>query len=41
LGTYDPLNRDVISIMSIHLAARMEAQLGAVAWDLVVTDEPR
>ena len=38
-GTYDPLDRDVISIMSIHFAARMEAQLGAVPWDLVVIDE--
>lgn len=38
-GTYDPLDRDVISIMSIQFAARMEAQLGAVPWDLVVIDE--
>ncbi|MFN9278714.1 MAG: SNF2-related protein [Betaproteobacteria bacterium] len=38
-GTYDPLDRDVIGIMSIHFAARMEAQLGTVPWDLVVIDE--
>ena len=38
-GIYDPLDRDVISVMSIHFAARMEAQLAAVPWDVVVIDE--
>jgi SNF2 family DNA or RNA helicase len=38
-GIYDPLDRDVISVMSIHFAARMEAQLAAVPWDVVVMDE--
>ncbi|CAI06469.1 SNF2-related protein [Aromatoleum aromaticum] len=38
-GIYEPLDRDVISIMSLNFAARMEAQLGSVPWDLVVIDE--
>lgn len=38
-GIYDPLDRDVIGVMSIHFAARMEAQLAAVPWDIVVIDE--
>ncbi len=38
-GVYDPLDRDIISVMSIHFAARMEAQLAAVPWDIVVIDE--
>ena len=38
-GIYDPLDRDVISVMSIHFAARMETQLAAVPWDVVVIDE--
>ena len=38
-GIYDPLDRDVISVMSIHFAARMEAQLASVPWDVVVIDE--
>ena len=38
-GIYDPLARDVISIMSLHFAARMEEQLGNIPWDLVVIDE--
>ncbi len=38
-GIYDPLDRDVITVMSIHFAARMEAQLAAVPWDVVVIDE--
>lgn len=38
-GIYDPLDRDVIGVMSIHFAARMETQLAAVPWDIVVIDE--
>lgn len=38
-GIYDPLDRDVISIMSLNFAARMEEQLGNIPWDLVVIDE--
>jgi hypothetical protein len=38
-GICDPLDGDVISVMSIHFAAHMEAQLAAVPWDLVVIDE--
>lgn len=38
-GIYNPLDRDVISIVSIHFAARMERELGAIRWDLAVIDE--
>jgi hypothetical protein len=38
-GIYDPLDRDAISVMSYHFAARMEAALGKVPWDVVVIDE--
>lgn len=38
-GVYDPLDRDCISVMSYNFAARMEAQLGVVPWDVVVIDE--
>jgi hypothetical protein len=38
-GEFDPLNRDVISIMSYNFATRMEKQLGAIPWDVVVIDE--
>ncbi|XQE68770.1 SNF2-related protein [Pseudomonas sp. P3C3] len=38
-GIYDPLDRDVISIMSLNFAARMEEQLGNIPWDLVAIDE--
>jgi hypothetical protein len=38
-GVYNPLDRDVISIVSIHFAARMEQTIGAVRWDLAVIDE--
>lgn len=38
-GVYDPLDRDAISVMSYHFAARMEAQLGVIPWDVVVIDE--
>ena len=37
-GIYDPLDRDVISIMSLNFAARMEEQLGNIPWDLVAID---
>jgi len=39
LGTYDPFDRDVISICSYHFAARMEQALGNTAWDAAVIDE--
>ncbi len=38
-GEFDPLNRDVISVMSYNFAMRMEKQLGAIPWDVVVIDE--
>lgn len=38
-GIYAPLDRDVISIMSLNFAARMEKQLGDIPWDIVVIDE--
>lgn len=38
-GEFDPLNRDVISVMSYNFATRMEKQLGAIPWDVVVIDE--
>ena len=38
-GVFDPLDRDVISIMSFNFATRLEKQLGAVSWDIVVIDE--
>lgn len=38
-GIYDPLDQNVISIMSIHFAARMETRIGNIPWDLVVIDE--
>jgi len=38
-GIYNPLDQDVISIVSIHFAARMEKAVGAIRWDLAVIDE--
>lgn len=38
-GEFDPLNRDVISVMSYNYATRLEKQLGAIPWDVVVIDE--
>lgn len=38
-GIYDPLDQDVISVMSYHFAAKMEPQLRTIPWDLVVIDE--
>jgi SNF2 family DNA or RNA helicase len=38
-GIYDPLDRDVTSIMSLNFAARLEGPLGGIPWDLVVIDE--
>ncbi len=38
-GIYNPLDQDVISIVSIHFAARMEKTIGAIRWDLAVIDE--
>ena len=38
-GIYNPLDQDVISIVSIHFAARMETAIGAIRWDLAVIDE--
>lgn len=38
-GVYNPLDQDVISIVSIHFAARMEKAIGDIRWDLAVIDE--
>jgi hypothetical protein len=38
-GVYDPLDQDVISVMSFNFAVRMEKALRAIPWDLVVIDE--
>ncbi len=38
-GVYNPLDQDVISIMSINFAARMEKAVQTLRWDLVVIDE--
>lgn len=38
-GVHDPLDRECINVMSITFAARMESQLRAVPWDVVVIDE--
>lgn len=38
-GVYNPLDQDVISIVSIHFAARMEKAVGDIRWDLAVIDE--
>ena len=38
-GVFDPLAGDVISVLSYNFATRLEAQLGAVPWDIVVIDE--
>ena len=38
-GVYNPLDQDVISIVSIHFAARMERTIGDIRWDLAVIDE--
>jgi hypothetical protein len=38
-GIYEPFDQDVITIVSIHFAARMEKAIGAVRWDLAVIDE--
>jgi hypothetical protein len=38
-GVFNPLDRDVISIVSIHFAARMERTIGEIRWDLAVIDE--
>lgn len=38
-GFRNPFDRDLISVVSIHFAARMEQVLAAVPWDLAVIDE--
>jgi SNF2 family DNA or RNA helicase len=38
-GIYNPLDQDVVSIVSIHFAARMEKVVGSIRWDLAVVDE--
>ena len=38
-GLYNPLDQDVISIVSIHFAARMEKAISGIRWDLAVIDE--
>jgi hypothetical protein len=38
-GIYNPLDQDVVSIVSIHFAARMEKIMGSIRWDLAVVDE--
>jgi superfamily II DNA or RNA helicase len=38
-GVYNPLDQDVVSIVSIHFAARMEKEVGSIRWDLAVIDE--
>ncbi len=38
-GVYNPFDQDVVSIVSIHFAARMERALTSVHWDLAVIDE--
>lgn len=38
-GIYDPLDQNVISVMSYHFAANIEKQLRSIPWDLVVIDE--
>lgn len=38
-GIYNPFDQDVISIISIHFAARMERVIGSIPWDLAVIDE--
>ncbi|SJZ94404.1 SNF2-related protein [Novilysobacter spongiicola] len=38
-GIYNPLDQDVISIVSIHFVARMEREVGAIRWDMAVIDE--
>jgi len=38
-GIYNPLNEQKVIIMSYHYAARMEDQLRAIPWHLVVMDE--
>lgn len=38
-GVYDPLDQDVISVMSYHFAAKLEPQLRTIPWNLVVIDE--
>ena len=38
-GVYNPLDQDVISIMSFNFAASLEEKLILIPWDLVVIDE--
>ena len=38
-GTYNPFDQNVISIVSIHFAARMERAIGEIPWELAVIDE--
>jgi ERCC4-related helicase len=38
-GIYNPLDQDIISIVSIHFAARMEKAVSDIRWDLAVIDE--
>lgn len=38
-GIYNPFAQDVVHIISLNFAARMEASLRAIPWDLVVIDE--
>lgn len=38
-GVYNPLSQKKIIIMSYHYAARLEEELLAIPWDLVVIDE--
>ncbi len=38
-GIYNPLNEKKVIILSYHYAARLEDQLAAIPWNLVVMDE--
>jgi hypothetical protein len=38
-GHYNPLDQEVISVVSIHFAARMEQAISSIPWDLAVIDE--
>ncbi len=38
-GVYNTFDQDIVSIVSIHFAARMENVIGSIRWDLAVIDE--
>lgn len=38
-GIHNPLDQDIISVMSFNFAANMEHELKRIPWDLVVIDE--